>query len=181
MFQVTDYHHCILEFGWVELYWNSPKYHYFICICGSAGKESACNAGDLGSIPGYGKTPWRRERLPTPVFWPGESHGLYSPWDHKESDTTEGLSLQFTSFVFVVERYSTFSFLSLSPFFLKNKTKENNPSLLLWENISWESKHILPNSNFYFLFLVLGLDAVLPGECKNGYSKRYCLCIFVVL
>ena len=26
------------------------------------------------------KIPWRRERLPTPVFWPGEFHGLYSPW-----------------------------------------------------------------------------------------------------
>ena len=25
-----------------------------------------------------GKIPWRRERLPTPVFWPGEVHGLYS-------------------------------------------------------------------------------------------------------
>ena len=36
---------------------------------------------------------WRRERLPTPVFWPGEFHGLYSPWGHKESDTTERLSL----------------------------------------------------------------------------------------
>ena len=23
---------------------------------------------------------WRRERLPTPVFWPGEFHGLHSPW-----------------------------------------------------------------------------------------------------
>ena len=30
-----------------------------------------------------------RERLPTPVFWPGEFHGLYSPWGRKESDTTE--------------------------------------------------------------------------------------------
>ena len=29
----------------------------------------------------------------TSVFWPGEFHGLYSPWDHKESDTTEQLSL----------------------------------------------------------------------------------------
>ena len=29
------------------------------------------------------------ERLPTPVFWPGEFHGLYSPWDRKESDTTD--------------------------------------------------------------------------------------------
>ena len=40
-----------------------------------------------------GKIPWRRERLPTPVFWPGEFHGLCSPWGHKESDTTEPLSL----------------------------------------------------------------------------------------
>ena len=36
-----------------------------------------------------GKIPWRRERLPTPVFWPGELHGLHSPWGHKELDTTE--------------------------------------------------------------------------------------------
>ena len=55
--------------------------------CGSADKESACNAGDLGSISGLGRFPWRRERLPIPVFWPGEFQGLYSPWDHKESDS----------------------------------------------------------------------------------------------
>ena len=40
-----------------------------------------------------GKIPWRRERLLTPVFRPGEFHGLYSPWGRKESDTTERLSL----------------------------------------------------------------------------------------
>ena len=40
-----------------------------------------------------GKIPWRREWLPTPVFWPVEFHGLYSPWGHKELDTTEQLSL----------------------------------------------------------------------------------------
>ena len=56
--------------------------------CGSAGKESACNVGDLGSIPGLGRSPGEGKRLPTPVFWPGEFHGLYSPWGHKESDTT---------------------------------------------------------------------------------------------
>ena len=44
---------------------------------GSAGKESTCNAGDLpGFNPWVGKIPWRREWLPTPVFWPGEFHGL---------------------------------------------------------------------------------------------------------
>jgi len=32
------------------------------------------------------KIPWRRERVPTPVFRPREFHGLYSPWGHKELD-----------------------------------------------------------------------------------------------
>ena len=64
---------------------------------GASGKESTCNAGDLGSIPGLGRYHWRRVWQPTPVFLPGESHGqrslvLYSPWGHKESDTTEWLS-----------------------------------------------------------------------------------------
>ena len=56
---------------------------------GSAGKESASNVGDLGSIPGLGGFPWRRERLPTPVFWPRQFHRLCSPWGHRDSDTTE--------------------------------------------------------------------------------------------
>ena len=56
---------------------------------GSAGKESACNVGDLGFETWVGKIPWRREQLPTPVFWSGEFHGLYSPCGGKESDTTE--------------------------------------------------------------------------------------------
>jgi len=38
-------------------------------------KESAFNAGDLDSIPGLGKIPWRRECQSVLVFLPGESHG----------------------------------------------------------------------------------------------------------
>ena len=50
-----------------------------------------------GLIPGSGSFPWRREWLPTPVFFPGEFHGQRSlpgsnPWGHKESDTTEQLT-----------------------------------------------------------------------------------------
>ena len=41
---------------------------------GSAGKESASNAGDLGSIPGLGRFPGGGN--PPPEFWPGEFHGL---------------------------------------------------------------------------------------------------------
>ena len=36
--------------------------------------------GRPGFDPWVGKISWRRERLPTPVFWPGEFHGLHSPW-----------------------------------------------------------------------------------------------------
>ena len=59
---------------------------------GWADKESACIVGDLGLIPGLGRSPGGGKAT-TPVFWPGEYHGLYSPWSHKESDTTKQLSL----------------------------------------------------------------------------------------
>ena len=41
--------------------------------------------------------PLEKETLPTPVFWPGEFHGQYSPRGHEELDTTEQLSLSLTS------------------------------------------------------------------------------------
>ena len=74
-------------------YYSKDIYRYVLIVLGfpggSDGKESACNAGDLGLIPGLGRSPWRREWLPIPVFWPGGFHGLYSPWGHKELDTTD--------------------------------------------------------------------------------------------
>ena len=45
--------------------------------------------------PWIGKIPWRKERLPTPVFWSGQFHGLCRPWGRKKSDMTERLSLTF--------------------------------------------------------------------------------------
>ena len=64
---------------------------------GSMGKEFACNAGETEGtvlIPGLGRSPGRRAWQPTPVFLPGESHGQrslagYSPWGHKELNTTK--------------------------------------------------------------------------------------------
>ena len=53
---------------------------------GSAGKESACNAGDTEDvtlIPGSGRFPWRRKCQLTPVFLLGES----IPW----TEEPEGL------------------------------------------------------------------------------------------
>jgi len=50
-----------------------------------------CGSPELD--PWVEKIPWRRERLPTPVFWPEEFHGLYTLRGRKKSDTTERLSL----------------------------------------------------------------------------------------
>ena len=43
--------------------------------------------------------------LYTPVSWPGEFHGLYSPWGRKESDTTERLSYFGTKVLRVQEQW----------------------------------------------------------------------------
>ena len=73
---------------------------------GSAGKELACNAGDLGSVPGLGRSPGEGKGYP--LQYSGlenyirtiqsntELLELSSPWGHKELDTTEQLSLHFT-------------------------------------------------------------------------------------
>ena len=42
-----------------------------------------------GLDPWVGKIPWKGERVPTPVFCPGEFHELYSPWGRKELDMTQ--------------------------------------------------------------------------------------------
>ena len=54
---------------------------------GSYDKESACNAGDLGSNPGLGRSPGEGKSAHSII------HGLYSPWGLKEPDTTEQLSI----------------------------------------------------------------------------------------
>ena len=57
-----------------------------------------------------GKIRWRAWQ-PTPVFLTGESHGQrslvgYSPWGHKESDTTERLHFTFTHYLVLVDHYN---------------------------------------------------------------------------
>ena len=46
--------------------------------CSSVAKDSACNAGDLGSIPGSGGSPGEEKWQPTPIFLPGKSQGQRS-------------------------------------------------------------------------------------------------------
>ena len=60
--------------------------------CGSAGKESASNARDLGLIPGL-RRPLEKGKATHSSILAWRIHGLYSPWGHKQSDKTEQLSL----------------------------------------------------------------------------------------
>jgi len=58
------------------------------------GKELVCNAGDLGSIPVLGRSSGEGNGYPPQYSWPGEFHGQrslagYTPWGHKQLDTTE--------------------------------------------------------------------------------------------
>ena len=59
---------------------------------GSEGKASACNAGDLGSIPGSERSPGEGNGNPLQYSClenPMDRGAGYSPWGHKELDTTE--------------------------------------------------------------------------------------------
>ena len=98
-------------------------------------KNSTCNARELGLVLGLGRS--LEERLPTPVFWPGEFHGLYSPWARKESDTTGLLSLyglsqdtEYSSLCYIVGpcRLSIYNSLRL---LIPNS--QSIPPLLAWQ------------------------------------------------
>ena len=55
--------------------------------CGSAGKEWACYAEDLGSIPGLGRSPGEGKGYPLHYSGP-ENPMDWGPWGHKELDTS---------------------------------------------------------------------------------------------
>ena len=80
---------------------------------GSDGKESTCNAGDLGSIPGLERSPEGGNGYPLQHSCLENPHGQrsladYSPWGHKESDTTEQLSIAQTASMFLLQRKMVF-------------------------------------------------------------------------
>ena len=80
---------------------------------GSDGKESACNAGDLGSIPGLGKSLRGGHDNPLQYSFLENTHGQRRLVDYscKELDTTERLSTKHRTFGRV-------RFLNSSPFHL---------------------------------------------------------------
>ena len=68
---------------------------------GSDGKEPTCNAGDPGTVSGSGRSPGKGNGSPLQYTYlenPTHRGALGdSPWDRKELDTTEGLTLLYLS------------------------------------------------------------------------------------
>ena len=67
-------------------------------------KKSTCNAGDLGSVPGLGRSSGEGNSYPF-QYSSGESHGQrsvagYSPWGHTELDTKEWVSTHTWPYLF---------------------------------------------------------------------------------
>ena len=95
--------------------------------------------------PGFdlwvGKILWRRERLLTPVFWPGEICGLYSPYGCKEFDTTERLSLSLSAHGYLLRKA-----LSLVAMLVRHWEPQNPPNGLI-RTLSWSKSSSLRNLN----------------------------------
>ena len=78
---------------------------------GSDGKESTCNARDLGSIPGWRRSPGERNSDPLQYLacripWTERSLLGYSLWGRKESDTNERLNTDFSIRSLLKRHYS---------------------------------------------------------------------------
>ena len=67
--------------------------------CGSAGKESTCNAGDLGLIPGLGRSPGEGKGYP--LQYSGLDNSIDCTWGLKESHMTEWLSLSLVVLIYI--------------------------------------------------------------------------------
>ena len=80
-------------------------YNRSVFPCGSAGKESACNAGDLGSIPGLGRSPgeWKG--------YPLQYSGLGNSMDFVVHGVAKSQT-RLSDFHFIIDNYQvTFFFL----------------------------------------------------------------------
>ena len=84
--------------GSPKISWSVPNLYWVNWVSLVAQQQRIClqcrSHRRCKFYPWVGKIPWRREWQPTPVFLPGESYGQrslvgYSPWGHRELDTTE--------------------------------------------------------------------------------------------
>ena len=103
--------------------------------------------------PWIGKICWRREWLPTPIFWPGKFHGL----GHKESDTTEWLSLSLHYAVkFLITNSLSLPVIGLFRFSISFQGQESS----------------LANSTTFFLIIINASPSkIIPKNLRDGNTS----------
>ena len=117
------------------------------------------------------KIPWRRAWQPTPVFLPGESHGQnslagYSPWGHKESDTTEWL----TQLAICFTPGSVYTSMPLSQFILPSPS----PLLPFWSILGVQWMHWILYQHAGCIDLVFKMFPIhpLPGAMAENLERE---------
>ena len=78
--------HILQPYSLMHLYTHTHVYLYMGFPCGLAGKEPVCNAGDLGLVPGLGRSPGEGKATHCSIL------AWRIPWSRKELDMTERLS-----------------------------------------------------------------------------------------
>ena len=87
--------------------WKSPCVCVCVCVFIYLWVKDQFNSW-VGNIP------WRRDRLPPPVFWPGEFHGLYSPWVTKSQTRLSDFHFHFWLHHHIPTRMTKFKTVTIS-------------------------------------------------------------------
>ena len=93
----------------------------------SVSKESACNVGDVGLIPGLGRS--LVEGKGYPLQYSGLENSMDSPWGRKQSDTTERLSLTLSELAKLGQLPVQFSSVAQSCLTLCDPMNQSTPGL----------------------------------------------------
>ena len=130
-----------LDFWVGKIHWRrdrlpTPVFLGFPC-CGSAGKESTCNAGDLGLIPGFGRSPGEGNSYPL------QYSGLENSMDCK----VHGLAKSWT-------RLSNFHY-------LYNGLQETKILILSLPRLLPKEKQIILNTSYFYLLEEKGIHLTL--------------------
>ena len=126
--------------------------------------------------------PLEKRTLPTPVFWPGEFHGLYSPQTCKESDTTERLSLSLSTFSFHICYILLFSHSVVLDSFVtpwtvahQNPLSTGFPREEYWSGLPFPSPEDLPDSGIGPVSPALAGGSLTSEQLGKSYVTYGCV------
>ena len=106
----------------------------------SAGKESACNAGDSSSIPGSGRCPRQGHGYPLQLFLPGESQWTEEP-GRLQSMESQRVGHNWVTFTSLSSSTATQGILHVLFTLVRNKTQSLNKARMWYMELMWKLNH----------------------------------------